>query len=243
MQVTCSIGRETLLEIGVPEENILLLPMGIDLNRFQHTVTPTERTQIRDNFGVPPKALVIGCFQKDGEGWEDGMKPKLIKGPDILADVLESLSQDHPVFVVIPGPARGYLKQRLNKAKIPYAAPGLIPDRELRKLYNTLDIYISPSRDEGGPAGALESMASGVPLVSTRTGMPVDMIENGKNGFLVDVEDVDGLVNCTTELINNPSFRQRLADNALETIQKYNWPILSKRYVSELYDPMANSYS
>ena len=241
IQVTCTPGLETLLEIGVPEEKTVLLPMGVDLKSFHHAVPLAERTQLRDRLGVPSNASVIGCFQKDGEGWEDGMEPKWIKGPDILANVLENINQHHPIFVVIPGPARGYLKERLNQAGVPYAAPGLISTDELRKLYCVLDIYISPSRDEGGPAGALECMASGIPLVSTRTGMPVDMIENGENGLIVDVEDVDGLVACVSELIDKPSFRERLSGNALRTIQAYDWPVISQRYIDELYLPVIST--
>jgi len=109
------------------------------------------------------------------------------------------------------------------------------------QYYHALDIYISPSRDDGGPAGVLESMASGVPVVSTRAGMPADMIENGVNGFLVDIEDVDGLMVCTAELIEHPGLRRRIAEHAWQTIQPYDWSVLAQRYADELYRPIMGS--
>ena len=56
-----------------------------------------------------------------------------------------------------------------------------------------LDLYIVASRHEGGPKAILESMASGVPLVTTRVGQAMDLVKHGKNAFMVNVEDVDAL--------------------------------------------------
>ena len=241
MQVTCCSGKETMLALGVPEEKIVLLPEGIDLGRFHPPCSSAARERVRSRLGVPSKAMVIGCFQKDGEGWGDGMEPKLIKGPDVLADALERLNQQYPIYALIPGPARGYLKRRLTEAGVLFCAPGFVSADCFPQYYHALDIYVSPSRDEGGPAGVLESMASGVPVVSTRAGMPADMIENGFNGFLVDIEDVDGLVACTAELMERPDLRRRFAERALPTIQPYDWSVLGQRYADELYRPVLDS--
>ena len=238
MQVTCRSGKETMLALGVPEEKIVLLPEGIDLKRFPPR-SPADQERARGELGVPHDRIVIGCFQKDGQGWGDGLEPKLIKGPDILAEALERLHQRYPIFALIPGPARGYLKQRLDEAGVPYSAPGFVPAASLPRYYHALDIYLSPSRDEGGPAGVLESMASGVPVVSTRAGMPADMIENGVNGFLADIEDVEGLVRGAAELIEHPNLRRHIARNGLRTIQAYDWSVLGKRYAEELYRPLS----
>lgn len=169
------------------------------------------------------------------------MEPKLVKGPDVLAEVLTRLRKDFPIFAVIPGPSRGYLKDRLDAAGVPYWAPGFVDSRSFPTYYHALDIYLSPSREEGGPVGALESMASGVPLVATRTGMPVDLIVAGTNGLLSEIEDIDGLVGAIAELIFHPTRRQQMAINALETIRGYDWSVLGPRYIEELYQPVWNS--
>lgn len=238
MQVTCFSGKETMLAVGVPEEKIVVLPKGIDLRRFHRPRSLSDRESMRRRLGVPSHTVAIGCFQKDGQGWGDGMQPKWIKGPDVLADALARLIQHFPIHAVIPGPARGYLKRRLTEAGVPFCAPGFVSADDLPQYYHALDLYISPSRDEGGPAGVLESMASGVPVVSTRAGMPADMIRNGANGFLVDVEDVDGVVEITAELIKRPDLRHRIAESGGRTIQAYDWSVLGTRYAEELYRPV-----
>lgn len=240
MQVTCTSGKETMLALGVPEGKIVVLPEGIDLKRFPPLRSSSDREQMRGELGVPHDRIVIGCFQKDGQGWGDGFEPKLIKGPDVLADTLERLHRRYPIFALIPGPSRGYLKRRLDQAGVPYSAPGFVPADSLPRYYHALDIYLSPSRDEGGPAGVLESMASGIPVVSTRAGMPADMIGNGVNGFLAGIEDVDGLVEGVVQLIERPDLRWRIAEQGLRAIRAYDWSVLGRRYAEELYRPLLN---
>jgi glycosyltransferase involved in cell wall biosynthesis len=218
----------------VPASKIVTLPEGVNLSVFMPP-QPHERAEVRRELGIPADAFVVGSFQKDGDGMKDGATPKMIKGPDVLVDVLTALHARGPVHALLPGPARGYVTRRLTEAGVPFTAPGFVPRASLPRLYHALDVYLSPSRDEGGPAGVLESMASGVPVVSTRSGMPADILEDGVNGGLVEVDDVTGLVERMASLMNDVSARRRWADRALQTIQPYDWRVLGPRYAAELY--------
>ena len=60
------------------------------------------------------------------------------------------------------------------------------------QAYEAIDVCLVTSRDEGGPRAVLEAMATGIPLVTTRVGQASDLVRHGENGWLVDVEDVDG---------------------------------------------------
>lgn len=237
IQVTCSSGRETLLALGVPAGKIVQLPEGVDLERFRPAADSAVRTRARRALGIPENAVVIGSFQKDGIGWGDGAIPKPVKGADILADAIIGLRRALPVHVLLPGPARGYINQRLTAAGVPFTAPGFVDRSQLPRLYHALDIYASPSRDEGGPAGVLEAMASGIPVVSTRTGMAADLIESGENGVLVPTDDAPALTEALSRLADSETTRIALARRARDTIAAYDWPILVDRYVTELYAP------
>jgi glycosyltransferase involved in cell wall biosynthesis len=193
---------------------------------------------VRQELGVADGVAAVGCFQKDGVGWNDGAEPKLIKGPDVLVDALVLLSARRPIHVVIPGPARGYVKRRLKEAGIPFSAPGMVARGELPRLYHALDLYLSPSRDEGGPAGVLEAMASGVPVASSRAGIPADLIDPGVNGLLVNVGDAQALASAAAALIESPALRFSLAEGGLASIQAYDWRNLATRYAEELYVPV-----
>jgi glycosyltransferase involved in cell wall biosynthesis len=59
--------------------------------------------------------------------------------------------------------------------------------------YHALDAYVVASRQEGGPKSILESMASGVPFVTTAVGQATDLVRDGVNGLVAAVEDDEAL--------------------------------------------------
>src|SRR5438477_12249270 len=91
--------------------------------------------------------------------------------------------------LLLSGPARGYVRSGLERHGIPYVHVRPETYAGVARLYAALDAYVVPARQEGGPKSVLESMASGVPVVSTRAGQAPELIEDGVNGRLVDVED------------------------------------------------------
>lgn len=230
----CQIMQERLLEWGVPQEKIHCIPLGIDLDNF---VPPTKRSrdQIRLELEIPPKTICIGSFQKDGEGWDEGLSPKLIKGPDILLDVLSRLKNKYSIMVLLSGPARGFVKQGLKKLGIPYRHILVKNYPEICRLYHALDLYLVTSREEGGPLAVLETQATGVPLISACVGLAPDLIQNNWNGFLVDIEDVEGFVEASARLINNAGLRMQFQQNGLQSIQAYSWSRIAARYYDEVY--------
>lgn len=231
-------GRDFLVGLGVPAEKIALIPLGVDLKVFTAR-TETERAAARRALGVPDGAVCIGSFQKDSPGWDNSStEPKLIKGPDLLVDVVEKLAEKRQVFVLLTGPARGYVISRLKQAGIDYRHDVLDSPNDLSQYYHALDLYLITSRDEGGPMGLLESMASGVPVVSTRMGIPKDILRHCENGLLVDVDDLEGLVGAAEQVIGGAALRSQIVNEALNTIQVHDWRIIAERYARELYGPV-----
>lgn len=81
-------------------------------------------------------------------------------------------------------------------------------------------MMIMTSRFEGTPMCALEAIACGVPIISTRTDGLVDIIEDGKTGFLSDEDDV--LVKDIIELIQNEDKLKEFKNNVLNANEKLN---------------------
>lgn len=194
IQVSHSEMRDVVLSSGLSPDKVRLIPIGIRLEKFSLS-TDESRRAMRKRLGIPENAFVAGSFQKDGNGWGEGLEPKLIKGPDVLVEALRALKGRIPdLFVLLCGPARGYVKRGLTEAGIPFRHVYAKSYGEIPALYHALDVCLVTSRQEGGPKAVLESMASGVPLVTTRVGQAMDLVINGENGFMVDVEDAEGLV-------------------------------------------------
>ena len=200
IQVTHAEMHDLVLEAGVEASAVQVIPIGIDLQNFP-LVTPERRSAARARFELPQEAFVVGSFQKDGVGWEKGLEPKLIKGPDVLVASLRRMKPAIPeLYVLLTGPARGYVRRELDAARIAYEHALVETRAELASAYHAVDVCLVPSRQEGGPKAVLEAMASGVPLVTTRVGQAQELHEHGRTAALVDVEDVDGLVEWATRV-------------------------------------------
>lgn len=205
VQVTSRAMQELILETGITAEKLHRIPIGIDTGVFRPR-TPRSRSDARRALGLPESAFVVGSFQKDGVGWGDGLEPKLIKGPDVLLAVAERLRERVPELVVLlTGPSRGYVQAGLERLEIPYRHALLPSVDAVSQAYEAIDVCLVTSRDEGGPRAVLEAMATEVPLVTTRVGQALDLVRHGENGWIVDVEDVDGLVEWTAHVAGAPT--------------------------------------
>ena len=208
VQVTNAAMEEFVLETGLAREKVHRIPIGIDVLAFGLR-TPERRVEARRALGLPESAFVVGSFQKDGVGWGQGLAPKLIKGPDVLLAVAGRLRERVPELTfLLTGPARGYVLAGLERLGIAHRHV-LLPDVDaVARAYEAIDVCLVTSRDEGGPRAVLEAMAVGVPLVTTRVGQASDLVRHGENGWLVEVEDVDALVESV----------ERVRDGGLEDV-------------------------
>ena len=223
LQVSNSKMRNVILESGINPSKVHQIPIGINL-KFFHMQTPESRYKARLKYKIPQSAVVIGSFQKDGVGWGKGMEPKMIKGPDIFLETLEILkSQISELFVLLSGPARGYMKTGLEKLGIPYQHHFLKRYPDIGELFQTLDAYLVTSRDEGGPKAVLESMASGVPLITTFVGQAADLVEHGENGWMVDVEDAEGIAHWAEQAVNKNAKIKRVINRARHTAEENSY--------------------
>jgi glycosyltransferase involved in cell wall biosynthesis len=231
VQVTNREMEELVLETGMAAEKVHRIPIGIDVETFPLRSADAVTTA-RRAFDLPESAFVVGSFQKDGVGWGDGLEPKLIKGPDVLVDVLSRAHARIPELVVLlTGPSRGYVKSGLRRAGVPYRH-ALLPDVDaVSRAYEAIDVCVVASRDEGGPRAVLESMATGVPLVTTRVGQAADLVEHGVNGWMVDIEDVEALAASIIQVAHAPAdelARVRAAGRV--TAEENSYPELRARW-------------
>jgi glycosyltransferase involved in cell wall biosynthesis len=233
VHTSCEITKEKLIEIGVKKEKLVVIPLGVDLKIFKNFKKNKEI--FKKKLNIPRDKFLIGSFQKDGEGWEEGNKPKMIKGPDVFCEVVKKISSKKNIHILLTGPARGYVVDFLEKNKISYTHNFLGDYLEIPKYYAILDLYLITSRAEGGPKAIIESMASGVPIVSTKVGMAPDYMVDIENGMLCDIEDVDNLVDKSIMVIENIILRKKLIKNGLKTAKDLDMKKIADRYYNEIY--------
>jgi glycosyltransferase involved in cell wall biosynthesis len=76
------------------------------------------------------------------------------------------------------------------------------PQERLREIYAMCDGWLMPSHSEGFALPILEAMACRTPVISTRTGIAPDIIEEGRNGYLVNPGDVKGMADRIVRLLS-----------------------------------------
>jgi glycosyltransferase involved in cell wall biosynthesis len=94
------------------------------------------------------------------------------------------------------------------------------PMGEAKPFLAGMDIFVMTSFAEGVPTAALEAMASGIPVVSTRAGGLEEVVEDGVNGFVHEIGDVPGLLVSIEKLVGNAELREEFGRKARERAQQ-----------------------
>jgi glycosyltransferase involved in cell wall biosynthesis len=231
----CETTHDHLKSLGVPSDKLHIIPIGIDVELFRPR--SEVRATVRETLGIGER-VCLGSFQKDGTGWGEGLEPKLIKGPDVFVELAAALvDRGIDLVVLLTGPARGYVKRRLDTLGIDYIHRRPEDRRDMAKLYQALDLYAITSRVEGGPISLLESWASGVPIVSTSVGMSADLIRDRENGVLADVGDFQSLLDGALFLLSSQGTRQEIRSNGLSDVQALDWSKVAATYLELFRTP------
>ncbi|MCP9236941.1 glycosyltransferase family 4 protein [Lewinella sp. JB7] len=103
--------------------------------------------------------------------------------------------------------------------------------------YHAGDIFLSPTYAEGFSNTILEAMASGLPIVSTRTVGVIDCLRDGENALLVEPGGLDALTTATRRLLDDEALRLDLTRTAYaEVREKYSWPVVAEQIASIYHD-------
>jgi len=160
------------------------------------------------------------------------------KGFDILINAFAKLNLKNKIKLIILGEG----KERKNLEK-------LIDKLDLKKqvlLYGKVDnpfiymkyatFFVLSSRSEGFPIVIIEALACGTPVIATNceTG-PSEIIENGKNGLLVPVEDVESLKMAMDKLFYDKELHIKLKTNTRRSVKKYDIKNIAQKWI-ELFE-------
>lgn len=151
------------------QSNMFFLPYWIDEKQFFEI---EQKDKIRKKFDLPSDKILIGSFQRDTE--VDLVTPKYEKGPDLFCEVLSYLDPSK-YAVVLTGPRRNYIQNRLSEMNVSTYTFGYVPSHQMNEFYNAIDLYLVSSRVEGGPQALIEAPLAGTAVFSTDVGIARDI--------------------------------------------------------------------
>lgn len=117
---------------------------------------------------------------------------------------------------------------------------GYFPDRKLPRLYQAADIFAFSTFYENLPFAVLEAMSTGLPVVTTNVGGIPEMIESGRNGFLVQPFNSKELSARILYLLEHPTDASEVGFLARKTIlERFDWRLIVQKVLS-VYEEALN---
>jgi glycosyltransferase involved in cell wall biosynthesis len=219
---------ESCLALGIPARNCVLLENGIDTAEYARRQT-TEEAKVA--LGLPTEGFVIGAVGRlSGE-----------KGFDVLIrsiHVLVSRGLDARLVIVGEGSERANLKRLVRELDLGARVRLAGWQADVRGYFEAMDVFALSSLREGLPNVLLEAMALEVPVVSTRVNGVPRLVQDGRNGFLVNAGDLDGLTTALAGLLTNAALREVFRAAGRRTVEtRYNFATRMQR-LKRLYDEL-----
>lgn len=176
------------------------------------------------------RVVAIGRFE-----YQKGLD-RLIKAWKIVHSVCSDWSLD----LIGEGQEKQSLLQQINEFNLENSIHLLEPVKNVPKELLNSSILVLPSRYEGFGMVLVEAQSFGVPPISfsCKCG-PSDIIENGKNGFLVPEGDIDELADSLIKLIQDEDLRKRMGKQAYLDSVKYDEDVVMKQWVN-LFEELMN---
>jgi glycosyltransferase involved in cell wall biosynthesis len=159
------------------------------------------------------------------------------KNQEMLLEAFSRVYAKHPEYsLVIYGDASNTVQKDvllgiISEMKMEQAVsiPGSV--RDVINRIASAEMFILSSLYEGMPNALIEAMCVGLPCISTKVSGATDLIDDGRNGFLIDVGDVDALTERMLCLIENPDLREACANEAVKINDKLEVHKIIKEWV------------
>jgi len=217
---TAKHEKERSIAMGAKPERISVLTNAVDLKIFN---SQSDSTAFRCKYGIKESEYIILFVGR----------LSVYKGIPFLLHAFKNVLRDKKdvVLVFVGGPSENKtLKNTISEItknldiseRVVFTGP--LIGKDLIESYASSDVFVLSSIYEGNPSVILEAMACGKPVISTRVGSAIDIIKEGKNGYLVDYGNTQQLSQAILYLISNKKIAEAIGyNNKQYTINNFSW--------------------
>jgi glycosyltransferase involved in cell wall biosynthesis len=216
--------------LGVSSEKISLIHFGIDTKKF----SPMQKNEkLKARLGINDSPTVVS-----------------LRNLNLLYDV-ESLIKSAPLVLkeipktkfIIAGKGSEEEKLRELTKSLGIADNvkfiGFIPNDELPQYLNTMDVYVSTSLSDAGiAASTAEAMACGLPVIVTDVADNKKWVEDGVNGFVIQMKDPKSLAEKIIYLLKNEDIRKQFGKVSRKIIEERNDYYKEMGKMEDLYEQL-----
>lgn len=184
----CYIIRQKAISFGLPDEQIVTFPWGVDIRHYSPNGVIKDQSSLRERLGWGDGAFVLLSTR----GWEP------IYGVDVIARAFVLLARQHPelrLLMLGNGSQAGVLRQIFIQGGVLQQVhfPGQLRQEDLPRFYRAADLYLSASHSDGTSISLLEAMACGVPALVSDIPGNREWVIPGEHGWWFEDGDVTAL--------------------------------------------------
>ena len=224
------IARHMIEDFSVPYERIKLIPRSVDLEKFKYVSPDTKR---KDEFNIG----IIGRITP-------------LKGHLHFIKAMAKVSRVVPrikIWIVGDSPAskQAYKEQvqvLVKRLGLWHCTEFLGTQRDIPGILSNLDLFVlATTTHEAFGRVIVEAQASGVPVVATKVGGVVDIIDDGVTGLLVYPSDPASMAEAALKIFKDKQLALSLAENAYKKVkEKYNVELMVKNTLDVYQDALNN---
>ena len=211
--ISPAIQRELVSEhrIGRPEQ-YRVIPLGFNLRALAE-IADADRQRARAALGIGAGGRVVSTVGRLTAIKQHGLF--------LEAAALIAAREPSTVFLIAgDGELRGELEEHTRALGLETRVTFLGWRRDLTTIYAASDVFLLTSRNEGTPVAIIESLAAGVPVVSTDVGGVGDVIGSEGLGLLAPSGDARALADRVLELLADPARRRSMGARARESVTR-----------------------
>ena len=200
------------------DDEVILVPNSVDMKQFNAVA---RKRQVEPTVGLLYSTTRFkGC---------DVSLEAIRRASEVFPNLRLISFGAEPVSSNLPLPANAEFHQRPAQS-------------EIKNLYSRCDVWLCGSHSEGFHLPPLEAMACRCPVVSTRIGGAVDIIEEGVNGYLAPIGDAAALADGLIRVLSMPDPQWlAMSDAALRTAERYSWTDATRSFERALVATMNRS--
>lgn len=205
-----SRAKEAQIFYGANPESCFVSFLTVDLEKYK--VEPLEREKGR--------ILCVGSLIKR-------------KGIDLLLNALQGVEEEYTLALAGNGMEEENLKNLARKLEIDSRVEflGYLSREELKREYAKSSIFVLPTREDCFALVILEAMCAGLPVVSSKfADGAYDLIEEGKNGYIIDPYQTERFQECIQSLLKNPEQAKRMGQASGEKLAQFRFEEVSKGF-------------
>jgi glycosyltransferase involved in cell wall biosynthesis len=194
------------------DDRVRLIPLGFDLTRLL-TIAAEDRARARRTLGISESAVVVTTVGR----------LTAIKEQSLFIDMAARLvarGKDVVFLLVGDGELRSALEAQARRLAIADRIRFLGWRGDLETVYGATDVFVLTSRNQGTPVALIESMAAGLPCVSTDVGGVRDVITEPSVGVLVPFGDPQRLEEAVAALCDAPDTRVEIGRRARDSVRQ-----------------------